>query len=87
MREIRSILEGMPADSDNGRRIALGAARTALESIVREASPRPVSRRAGGGGEEKPGDVPVAGGHDVHRVGELREAIRGAVDILSGISG
>lgn len=38
-RDIRSILERMPADSVNGRRVANGAARAALESILREISP------------------------------------------------
>lgn len=38
-RDIRSILERMPANSVNGRRIAIGAVRAALESILREISP------------------------------------------------
>lgn len=84
MREIREILENSSfADSDNGRRLALGAARTALESILRDASPGPLGHSADGFGEE------LAGGdrHEVRSVGELREAILGAVSILSGIGG
>lgn len=88
--QIRSVLEGLPADSDNGRRIALGAARTALESILREASAGPLNDGEGGGNEANSGkaamDSAGVGGHDPRKVDELRGAIRGAVDILSGIS-
>lgn len=90
----------MPAtESDNGRRIALGAARTALESILRQASPAPSDRSGGGGGEGFPGGGGGGGGgrrregsgngsvNDPRKVDELREAIRGAVGILSGLSG
>lgn len=95
MREIREILESSSfADSDNGRRLALGAARTALESILREASPGPpdrsssVGRSAGGRGAEGPREeLAGVGGHEVRSVDELREAIAGAVEILSGIGG
>lgn len=92
VREIREILENSSfADSDNGRRLALGAARTALESILREASPGPPDRSAGcaaaGLAVEALGDELAVEVHEVRSVGELREAIRGAVNILSGIGG
>lgn len=91
VREIREILENSSfADSDNGRRLALGAARTALESILREASPGPVDRSVGcsaGRGVEGLGEGMAGGVHEVRSVGELREAIRGAVNILAGIGG
>lgn len=91
MREIREMLEKSAfADSDNGRRLALGAARTALESILREASPGPLDRsaRSAERGVEGSREGLVAGGdREVRKVGELREAIRGAVNILAGISG
>ncbi|CAM9713650.1 unnamed protein product [Hapterophycus canaliculatus] len=90
VREIREILENSAfADTDNGRRIALGAARTALESILREASPEPHDRRRGVNEEvgEEDGQGSTAGGSgDFRKADELREAIRGAVTILSGIS-
>ena len=98
MREIREILEKSSfADSDNGRRLALGAARNALESILREASPGPPADRpgvgccrttGGGRGAEWLGEE-LSGGsdHEVRSAGELREAIRGAVNILAGIEG
>eukprot|EP00752_Nemacystus_decipiens_P007603 g6794.t1 len=101
VREIREILEKSSfADSDNGRRLALGAARNALESILREASPGPPPDRSGGcaaaftaaagrGVEARLGEE-LAGGtgvQEIRSVGELREAIRGAVNILAGIGG
>lgn len=91
VREIREMLENSAfADSDNGRRMALGAARTALEAILREASPGPLDRGSGGrtvGGREDYGESTVRGRQEVRKVSELREAIRGAVNILSGIDG
>lgn len=94
MREIREILENSSfADSDNGRRLALGAARNALESILREASPGPPDRGVGcvaGAGRGVEGlreELAGGGDHEVRSVGELREAIRGAVNILAGIGG
>lgn len=87
VRAIRNILERLPTDSDNGRRIALGAVQTAFESIAREASPGQLDLRAD---EEKVGEsarAPVGKGDDLRKVVELREAVWGAVDILSGISG
>ncbi|CAM9363668.1 unnamed protein product [Ectocarpus sp. 12 AP-2014] len=93
VREIREILENSSfADSDNGRRIALGAARTALESILREASPGPPPDRGTGrrphAAQARPGAVLAGdGGNEGRRADELREAIRGAVTILSGIGG
>ncbi|CAM9388905.1 unnamed protein product [Ectocarpus fasciculatus] len=94
VREIREILENSSfADSDNGRRIALGAARTALESILREASPglppdRGTERQRLRAAQGRQGPVLAGdGGNEVRRADELREAIRGAVTILSGIGG
>ncbi|CAM9613343.1 unnamed protein product [Ectocarpus sp. 8 AP-2014] len=93
VREIREILENSSfADSDNGRRIALGAARTALESILREASPGPPPDRGTGrrprAAQARPGAVLAGdGGNEGRRADELREAIRGTVTILSGIGG
>lgn len=91
VREIRELLETSAfADSDNGRRMALGAARTALEAILREASPGPLDRGPGRGtvrAREGCGESAGRGGREVRKVSELREAIRGAVNILSGIDG
>lgn len=85
--EVRNILERTPADSDNGRRAALGAIRTKLESMAREVSPEQLEWRAEGGKAGGGGRVSVGKGDDVRKVVELREAIWGAVGILSGISG
>lgn len=68
----------------------MAAARTALESILREASPAPQDRGREdveeGGGEGCRWGTMDSSSRDFRKVDELREAIRGAVNILSGIS-
>ncbi|CAM9742747.1 unnamed protein product [Laminaria digitata] len=86
--EAHNRLERLQADSDNGRRTAFSAIRTKLESLALEVPPGQLDRRVegekGGGGR---GEAPVGKGDDLRKVVELREAIWGAVGILSGING
>ena len=84
-REVRNILERLPANSDNGSRTALGAIRTKLESMAREASPGRLGQGAQGQEGRGGGRAPAGKGDDIRKVAELREAIWGAVGILSGI--
>lgn len=85
--EVSNIIERLPVDGDNGRRAALDAIRTKLESMAREASPDQLDQRADGENGGAGGRAPVGKDDYIRKVVELREAIRGAVGILSGISG
>lgn len=86
-REVRNILERLPSHSDSGRRTALGAIRKKLESMAREASPGRLDQGAGCQEGRGGGRAPVGKSDDIRKVVELREAIWGAVGILSGIGG
>lgn len=88
-RDIRSILERMPADCVNGRRVAIGAARAALESILREISPEQEEHEVEAAEEER--GIPVRargarGGSKPLEGGGMRGRAKETVRRLAGIS-
>lgn len=95
LKNIRRIIDALPTVSGDERRIALSAAQTAIESILRESSPLPSGCREDGG-ETNPERRSVKGGGargwnrkgrgDARKADQRREAISGAVDILSGLN-